>query len=167
MAHEMKQQTFFLRRDVSVALENYAQQNSLNVDHVVNESIRAYLSEHHKRDHLDIPTHLGPRIEKTAPHEAIKDQPPLYIWYNNKCDVIQKPRYVIGRSSEMSDLVIDFNGISRQHCAVLYEDGEYLIVDLKSTNGIEFQNDKILRRHINEGDSFFLCELKITFSFRQ
>ena len=167
MAHHMTQQTFFIRRDVSVALENYAQQNSLTVDFVVNESIRAYLSAHHTRDHLDLPTPIGPRVEKTAPHEAIKEQPPLYLWHNDKCHVIQKSRYVIGRSDELSDLVIDFNGISRQHCAVLYEDGEYLIVDLKSMNGIEFQNDKILKRHINEGDSFFLCEMKISFSYRQ
>jgi len=167
MPHSMTQQTFFLRQDIAVALENYAQQNALNVDQVVNECIRSYLSAHHKRDHLEASAALKPRVEKTAPHAAIVEQPPLYIWYNDKCDVIQKPRYVIGRSAELSDLVMDFNGISRQHCAVLFEDGEYLIVDLKSTNGIEFQNDKILRRHINEGDSFYLCEMKITFSYRQ
>ena len=167
MPHRMTQQTFYLRADISTALERYAQDHALTVDFVVNESLRAYLAEHHKRDHIELPTPLGPRIEQTAPHEAITDQPPLYIWYNDTCDVIQKPRYVIGRSAELCDLVIDFNGISRQHCAVRYEDGEYVIVDLKSTNGIEFQNDKILRSHINEGDSFFLCELKITFSYRQ
>ncbi|MBQ9817172.1 MAG: FHA domain-containing protein [Proteobacteria bacterium] len=93
-------------------------------------------------------------------------QPPLYIIFANQRYTVDKDKYIIGRSSQLADLVIRDGNISRKHCAVIYKNGAYYIKDLDSTNGIEFQGQRIDTKRIEEGDQFNICEFHFTFTYR-
>lgn len=51
-------------------------------------------------------------------------------------------RIVIGRSDDV-DLVVDSERLSRQHCALTFEEGEWWVEDLDSANGTRVNADKI------------------------
>ncbi|MBO4350925.1 MAG: FHA domain-containing protein [Proteobacteria bacterium] len=93
-------------------------------------------------------------------------QPPLYIIFGNQRYTVEKDKYIIGRSSQLADLVIRDGNISRKHCAVIFKNGSYYIKDLDSTNGIEFQGHRIDTKRIEEGDQFNICEFHFTFTYR-
>ena len=93
-------------------------------------------------------------------------QPPLYIIFANQKYTVDKDKYIIGRSSQLADLVIRDGNISRKHCAVIFKNGAYYIKDLDSTNGIEFQGQRIDTKRIEEGDQFNICEFQFTFTYR-
>jgi len=91
--------------------------------------------------------------------------PPLYIVFANQRYLVNKDKYIIGRSSQVADLVIRDGNISRKHCAVIYKSGAYYIKDLGSTNGIEYHGKQIDTKRIEEGDQFNICEFYFTFTF--
>lgn len=93
-------------------------------------------------------------------------QQPLYIIFANQRYAVDKDKYIIGRSSQMADLVIRDGNISRKHCAIIFKNGAYYIKDLDSTNGIEFQGNRIDTKRIEEGDQFNICEFQFTFTYR-
>ena len=93
-------------------------------------------------------------------------QPPLYIIFANQRYTVDKDKYIIGRSSQMADLVIRDGNISRKHCAIIFKNGSYYIKDLDSTNGIEFRGNRIDTKLIEEGDQFNICEFQFTFTYR-
>ena len=74
---------------------------------------------------------------------------------------------MIGRGKQTSDLTIKDPNVSRQHAMIEFAGGQYYIVDMGSTNGIEFQGQKIQRQVIHEGDHFGVCEHDLVFSFVQ
>ncbi len=49
---------------------------------------------------------------------------------------------VVGRSSKCQ-VVIPFEGVSRQHCLIEFVDGQLFITDLASTNGVIVNGEKI------------------------
>ncbi len=91
--------------------------------------------------------------------------PPLYIVFANQRYLVNKDKYIIGRSSQVADLVIRDGNISRKHCAVIFKGGAYYIKDLDSTNGIEYHGKQIDTKRIEEGDQFNICEFYFTFTF--
>jgi len=46
---------------------------------------------------------------------------------------------------------------------VEFVDGQYYIVDLGSTNGVEYQGQRVQRHTIKDGDVFYICEHELTF----
>lgn len=93
-------------------------------------------------------------------------QPPLYLMFNNNRYVIDKDKFVIGRGSQQTDLTIRDGNISRKHCCVIYRNGAYYIKDLDSTNGIEFRGNRIESKKVEEGDTFYLCDYELRFTYR-
>jgi len=93
-------------------------------------------------------------------------QPLLYIVFANQRYVVNKDKYIIGRSSQLADLVIRDGNISRKHCAVIYKSGAYYMKDLDSTNGIEYRGNRIDSKRIEEGDQFNICEFYFTFTYK-
>lgn len=96
------------------------------------------------------------------------DSPPmtLYVMYDGEKHPIDKDQYIIGRVGKLCDLVIKDSNISRKHAAVIKRNGNYYIKDLGSTNGIEYNGMRIDNKRIDEGDSFLLCDNKVTFTFK-
>lgn len=92
--------------------------------------------------------------------------PPLYLLFQGQRLLIDKDQFVIGRGSKTADLAIKDGNISRQHAVVLRRNGVYYIKDLGSTNGIEFKGMRIDNKRIDEGDTFFICDFELRFTYQ-
>ena len=104
----------------------------------------------------------GQRSAEAAPSA----QPPLFLIFNGQRYRIDKEKFIIGRGSQMTDLTIRDGNISRKHTAVIYRAGAYFVKDLDSTNGIEFNGKRVEHKRIEEGDTFYLCDYELRFTFR-
>jgi pSer/pThr/pTyr-binding forkhead associated (FHA) protein len=90
----------------------------------------------------------------------------LAIYYGGERFPINKDRFIIGRGKQSSDLTIKDPNVSRQHAMVEFLSGQYYVVDMGSTNGVEYAGQRIQRKVINEGDVFRICDHELRFSFR-
>jgi hypothetical protein len=89
----------------------------------------------------------------------------LYLFCEGQWYTIDQDQFVIGRGSKYSDLPIKDANISRRHCAVVRRDSEYFIKDLGSTNGIEFNGERVDDHQINDGTTYYLCDHELRFTF--
>ena len=80
--------------------------------------------------------------------------------------MINKDRFIIGRGKQSSDLTIKDPNVSRQHAMVEFLNGTYYMVDMGSTNGVEYNGQRIARKAIAEGDLFRICDHEVRFSYR-
>ena len=72
--------------------------------------------------------------------------------------VVNKERFIIGRGKQTSDLTIRDPNVSRQHAIIEYANGTFYMVDMGSTNGIEFAGQRVQRKAIQSGDVFKICD---------
>jgi len=89
----------------------------------------------------------------------------LLVRYEGQIFTVNKDRFVIGRGKNASDLTIKDPNVSRQHALIEFSNGQYYIVDMGSTNGVEFKGSKVQRKVIDDGDTFRVCEHELSFSF--
>jgi len=104
----------------------------------------------------------------TAPPPAAAAQnagSKLSIHYQGEAFPVTKDRFIIGRGKQTSDLTIKDPNVSRQHAMIEFLNGQYYIVDMGSTNGVEFNGQRVQRKVINEGDHFKVCDHEISFSY--
>jgi neural Wiskott-Aldrich syndrome protein len=92
--------------------------------------------------------------------------PQLGVIYNGQRMTVNKDRFIIGRGKQSSDLTIKDPNVSRQHAMVEFLNGQYYMVDMGSTNGVEFNGQRIARKAIAEGDLFRICDHEVRFSYR-
>jgi len=92
--------------------------------------------------------------------------PPIYLVFGNQKYIIDKDQFIIGRGAKTSDLPIRDGNISRKHAAVVRRAGAYYIKDLGSTNGIDYNGERIEARRIEEGDVFSICDYQLRFTFK-
>jgi hypothetical protein len=92
--------------------------------------------------------------------------PPLYLVFDNQKYRIDKDQFIIGRGSKSSDLPIKDGNISRRHAAIVLQNGAFYMKDLGSTNGIEFNGERVDSRKIEEGDVYQLCDYELRFTYR-
>lgn len=90
----------------------------------------------------------------------------LHIVYQGQRYPVTKDRFIVGRGKQSSDMTIKDPNVSRQHAMVEYLNGQYYMVDMGSTNGVEFNGQRIARKAIAEGDLFRICDHEIRFSYR-
>jgi pSer/pThr/pTyr-binding forkhead associated (FHA) protein len=90
----------------------------------------------------------------------------LAIVYQGERYVVNKDRFVIGRGKQSSDLTLKDPNVSRQHAMVEYQNGVYFIVDMGSTNGVEYNGQRIARKQVAEGDVFRICDHDLFFTYR-
>lgn len=89
----------------------------------------------------------------------------MYVYYGGERFVVNKDKFIIGRGKQSSDLTIKDPNVSRQHALVEYADGRFYMVDMGSTNGVEFGGRRVQRQAINEGDVFRVCDHELRFSY--
>jgi len=89
----------------------------------------------------------------------------LAIYYGGERFPINKERFIIGRGKQSSDLTIKDPNVSRQHAMVELLNGQYYVVDMGSTNGVEFRGQRIQRKAIDDGDVFRICDHELRFLF--
>jgi pSer/pThr/pTyr-binding forkhead associated (FHA) protein len=90
----------------------------------------------------------------------------LSLIYQGERHSVTKDRFVIGRGKQSSDLTLKDPNVSRQHAMVEFQNGAYFMVDMGSTNGVEFNGQRIARKQIGEGDVFRICDHDIFFTYR-
>ena len=90
----------------------------------------------------------------------------LVVRYQGQPFTVNKDRFIIGRGKQTSDLTIKDPNVSRQHALIEFINGQYIISDLGSTNGIEYQGQRVQRRAISDGDVVKICDHELSFSFR-
>ena len=89
----------------------------------------------------------------------------LSVIYQGEKFPVDKDRFVIGRGRQSSDLTLkDPNG-SRQHAMVEQQNGVYFMVDMGSTNGVEYNGQRVARKPISEGDTFRICDHELIFTY--
>jgi neural Wiskott-Aldrich syndrome protein len=105
----------------------------------------------------------GPGMAGPGPSAA---QGTLAAFYAGQRYVVNKDRFIIGRGKQSSDLTIKDPNVSRQHAMVEFLNGQYYMVDMGSTNGVEYNGQRIARKAIAEGDLFRICDHEVRFSYR-
>ena len=90
----------------------------------------------------------------------------LTVWYDGQPCSVNKDRFVIGRGKQSSDLTIKDPNVSRQHAMVEFLNGQYYMVDMGSTNGIEYNGQRIARKAVQDGDVYRICDHDLRFTFR-
>jgi len=69
----------------------------------------------------------------------------------------------IGRSPS-NDVVLKESKISRQHANINFRDGNYVIMDLKSSNGVLINGKKVEEANLNDGDEISIGSFKFQFN---
>lgn len=90
----------------------------------------------------------------------------LSVRYAGEQLAVTKDRFIIGRGKQSSDLTIKDPNVSRQHAMVEFLNGQYYMVDMGSTNGVEWNGQRISRRPIAEGDVYRICDHEVSFTYR-
>jgi len=90
----------------------------------------------------------------------------LTIHYQGEAFQVTKDRFIIGRGKQTSDLTIKDPNVSRQHAMIEFSSGQYYIVDMGSTNGVEYNGQRVQRKVISDGDTFKVCDHELRFSFQ-
>jgi hypothetical protein len=101
-----------------------------------------------------------------APPQQATQGGMLSVVYQGEKLPVTKDRFVIGRGKQSSDLTLKDPNVSRQHAMVEFQNGVYFMVDMGSTNGVEFNGQRIARKQIGEGDSFRICDHEMRFTYR-
>lgn len=86
--------------------------------------------------------------------------------YQGERTAVNKEKFIIGRGRQTSDLTIKDPNVSRQHAMVEFQNGVYYMVDLGSTNGVEYQGQRVTRKAIAEGDTYRICDHEVVFTYR-
>lgn len=92
--------------------------------------------------------------------------PSLFVIFNGQKVPVNKEEFVIGRGSKTADLPIKDGNISRRHAAVVLQNGAFYMKDLGSTNGVEFNGERVDTRRIEEGDVYQMCDYELRFTYR-
>jgi pSer/pThr/pTyr-binding forkhead associated (FHA) protein len=90
----------------------------------------------------------------------------LKVYFEGERFNVDKDRFVIGRGKQTSDLTIKDPNVSRQHAVIEFSGGQYYMVDMGSTNGVEFNGQRVQRKVIQEGDLFRICDHELRASFK-
>ena len=101
-----------------------------------------------------------------APAAGLGGGPALHVIYQGQRHHVNKDRFIIGRGKQSSDMTIKDPNVSRQHAMVEFLNGQYYMVDMGSTNGVEYNGQRIARKAIAEGDIFRICDHEVRFSYR-
>jgi hypothetical protein len=90
----------------------------------------------------------------------------LSVLYGGERLTVTKDRFIIGRGKQSSDLTIKDPNVSRQHAMIEFLNGQYYMVDMGSTNGVEYNGQRISRHPIGEGDIYRICDHEVRFTYR-
>jgi pSer/pThr/pTyr-binding forkhead associated (FHA) protein len=105
----------------------------------------------------------------SARTNAITPAPPTKVLVllsdGREIDRVLKDRFVIGRGKHC-DLVVNSAKVSREHAAITREGDAYFIEDLGSSNGTWFDQQRIARRRIEEGDEYLISAERLICAFR-
>lgn len=86
----------------------------------------------------------------------------FYLILNSQVLPLTSETLTIGRHLD-NDVVIQNQYISRQHAAIKYENGEFVIYDQNATSGTYVNNRRVTRCTLCSGDMIRLANIQIMF----
>ena len=114
-----------------------------------------------------VPANMGSVMPSNGGYSpAAQSSSQLNVVYQGEKVAVTKDRFVIGRGKQSSDLTLKDPNVSRQHAMIEFQNGVYFMVDMGSTNGVEFNGQRIARKQIAEGDIFRICDHDLRFTYR-
>jgi hypothetical protein len=86
---------------------------------------------------------------------------------DGKRAVLNKSVTVIGRAAGVADVVLDGDGVSRQHAAIVYANGGFFIEDLESSNGTKVNGERVTLAPLTSGMQLSLGRVPLRFILRE
>jgi len=113
------------------------------------------------------PVASSPPVEQTRHFDA---RPPAKAWLVVQSGPLTGKQYgvvvgrnIIGRDGGRCDLIIEGDMISGQHAQVRYENGQFVLYDMASTNGTYVNNRRIQREPLMDNDIVRLGNTNLVF----
>ncbi len=103
--------------------------------------------------------------QPSSPKLAVKPAT-LSILYKGEKFPVTKDRFILGRGRQTSDFTLKDPNVSRQHAMIELQNGTYFMVDMGSTNGVEFNGQRVARKPIAEGDVYTICDHELVCTYR-
>ena len=97
-----------------------------------------------------------PKVQAPASLVLVQGGQPIRTW------PLAAPELTIGRA-EQSDIPLADPGVSRNHARVVREGDDFIVEDLRSTNGTEVNGQPIRRRRLANGDLLKLASSTLQF----
>ena len=97
-----------------------------------------------------------PKVQAPASLVLVQGGQPIRTW------PLAAPELTIGRA-EQSDIPLADPGVSRNHARVVREGDDFIVEDLRSTNGTEVNGQPIRRRRLANGDMLKLASSTLQF----
>jgi hypothetical protein len=97
-----------------------------------------------------------PKVQAPASLVLVQGGQPIRSW------PLAAPELTIGRA-EQSDIPLADPGVSRNHARVVREGDDFIVEDLRSTNGTEVNGQPIRRRRLANGDLLKLASSTLQF----
>ena len=97
---------------------------------------------------------------------AAPARPTLFVIFNGQKIPVTKDEWIIGRGKKSADLAIRDGNISRRHAAIVFQNGAYYLKDLGSTNGLEYQGQRVDTKRVEEGDMVRVCDYELRFTYQ-
>ena len=172
--------TFLCRDELYAAFERRARELECSVDWLLGEAMKRLLaSSAPKGDPAPVPPALPPRLPLRVtlppmPSVAVPPPPPppprsrratgsfvgekaalgepIALRLGAQRVVVDRDRFVLGRSARDAHFALRDGGVSRQHAIVERAPGGWVIVDMASTNGIHVNGARVTRAAIRAGD---------------
>ncbi len=76
--------------------------------------------------------------------------------------VVDRDRFVIGRSAREAHFVVRDPNVSRQHAILERAPGGWLVVDMASTNGVVLNGAFVTRAPLRPGDVIVIGPISLT-----
>lgn len=76
---------------------------------------------------------------------------------------LRRDRNTIGRDGTQCDIVVDDVTISKRHAEIRFENGQYVLYDLASTNGTFVNRHRVQRQSLLDGDQVQLGNVSFVF----
>lgn len=101
----------------------------------------------------------GPHWQPERSLEAA-DVPPLRLVVQPGGALVEvtRPEVVVGRHSQ-ADVCLRLPDISRRHCRLIYQDGQWHIFDLQSLNGVYVNDQRVEHAQLRQGDVIGIANL--------
>jgi hypothetical protein len=82
--------------------------------------------------------------------------------FTGEAFVLDRPSMVIGRTKD-NDVVLNYKSISRHHAEIVRDGERYLVVDLRSANGVRVNGTEYKRVGLRPGDVLALGHVRLRF----
>lgn len=107
-------------------------------------------------------THIEPGHPLQGPHIAPGTFVPLLLRLEPASVLIEvgRPLAVLGRHTE-ADVRLAFSAVSRHHCRVFFEAGQWRVADLNSLNGVFVNDERVAETALYTGDVLRLGEVTL------